>query len=78
MASDIRPHPGAHQAPGIEWRTSSYSGKQGNCVALGSLPGRTVVRDSKDPHGMVLSYARAGMAYFLNAVKDGMFEGRQH
>ena len=39
------------------WRTSSYSGTQGNCVQIAAnLPGTIAVRDSKNPHGPVLTF----------------------
>jgi uncharacterized protein DUF397 len=36
------------------WRTSSYSGGQGNCVEVARKAGRVVVRDTKDRQGPVL------------------------
>jgi hypothetical protein len=41
------------------WRTSSRSGQNGgDCVEVAdNLPGRVLVRDSKDPQGPVLTFA---------------------
>jgi hypothetical protein len=38
------------------WRKSSYSGNGGSdCVEVATRPGTVAVRDSKDPHGPVLT-----------------------
>jgi Domain of unknown function (DUF397) len=37
-----------------EWRTSSYTGTNGNCVEIGSAD-RVMVRDTKDRDGVTLS-----------------------
>ena len=31
----------------INWRKSSYSGDQGNCVEVGNAPAAVLVRDTK-------------------------------
>jgi hypothetical protein len=39
----------------LDWRKSSYSSAQGECVEVATLPdGGRAVRDSKDPAGPVL------------------------
>ena len=53
----------------FRWQKSSYTHANGNCVEL-SLP-RGLIRDSKDPHGPVLS---ADVAAFLRAIKAGRFD----
>lgn len=61
------------QPPGLtQWRKSTYSGYNGNCVEVADLPGGTVgVRDSKAaPGGAVLRFPRADWAAFLATVKD--------
>lgn len=57
----------------LTWVKSSYSGGQGgNCVEVASLPGGgRAVRDSKAPHGPVLSVTSAKWAAFIAAVRDG-------
>ena len=43
----------------VTWRKSSYSGNSGGqCVEVGSAARMIAVRDSKDPDGPVLAFAR--------------------
>lgn len=58
---------------GAAWRKSSYSGSSGNCVEVAELPGGWAVRDSKDPDGPVLEFARAEWDAFLSGCKAGQF-----
>jgi len=53
------------------WRKSSHSGAQGNCVEL-TWPEQdeVAVRNSRDPHGPVLVYARTQLVAFLAGVRD--------
>lgn len=64
-------------APGrshLIWRTSSYSNNGGACVEVArNLPGRVLVRDSKDRTGPVLTLAAGEWQAFLTAVKAGRF-----
>jgi hypothetical protein len=52
----------------LAWRKSSYSGDQGgDCVEVAEIPGATVaVRDSKNPHGPVLTLRPAPFTTFVN------------
>jgi hypothetical protein len=61
----------ADQLDDAVWRKSSRSGAVGNCVEL-AWPGRDVVavRNSRDPHGPVLVYARADLVAFLAGVRN--------
>jgi hypothetical protein len=55
------------------WRTSSYSGGNGGeCVQVAPEPstGRVLVRDSKDPHGPVLTVTAAEWRRFTSYVKQ--------
>lgn len=54
------------------WRRSSYSFSNGNCVEVALLTGGTVgLRDSKDPDGPVLRFARAEFGALIRAVRGG-------
>ncbi|MEU9498638.1 DUF397 domain-containing protein [Streptomyces sp. NPDC048196] len=55
------------------WRRSSHSNPDGaNCVEVrDDAPGLVPVRDSKDPHGPVLTFAGTHWSAFVDAVKDG-------
>lgn len=56
------------------WRTSSYSGGNGECVEVAALGGVVGVRDSKDPTGPVLLVAPGAFTAFVRAVARGEFE----
>ncbi|MFF3869218.1 DUF397 domain-containing protein [Micromonospora sp. NPDC001898] len=51
------------------WRTSTRSSANGgNCVEVaGNLPGRVLVRDSKDVAGPVLAFTPEGWRCFVSA-----------
>ncbi len=53
------------------WRTSSYSGGNGDCVQAASpRPGTIAVRDSADPGGPVLAFTAARWTAFTSALKQ--------
>ncbi|MGP8001535.1 MAG: DUF397 domain-containing protein [Streptosporangiaceae bacterium] len=56
-----------------QWRKSSFSAANGNCVEVAGLAAGVVgVRDSKaGPASPVLQFARADWAAFLASVKGG-------
>lgn len=56
---------------GAIWRKSSRSnGLGGDCVEVAdNLPGVVGVRDSKDPHGPVLTFTPAAWRSFLTYAK---------
>lgn len=53
------------------WRRSSYSNANGgNCVEVSEdLPGTVPVRDSKNPHGPILTFPSASWAAFIASLK---------
>jgi hypothetical protein len=71
MAGDVRNGVPAGRLENPVWRKSSRSGAVGNCVEL-TWPGQDVVavRNSRDPHGPVLVYARADLTAFLSGVRN--------
>jgi hypothetical protein len=58
------------------WRKSSYSGNGGgSCVEVASnLPGIVAVRDSKNPTGPSLAFARETWSEFTESIKHGEFD----
>ncbi|GAA4180525.1 hypothetical protein GCM10022252_03560 [Streptosporangium oxazolinicum] len=55
-----------------EWRTSSLSGQNGQCVEVATnLPGVVAVRDSKDRAGGTLMFAPEVWADFTGAIRNG-------
>jgi hypothetical protein len=57
------------------WFKSSYSGGEGNeCVEVADLHSQVLVRDSKDPHGPVLSFPAGAWTAFVTDVKTGEFD----
>jgi hypothetical protein len=57
----------------LNWRKASYSGTNGGgCVEVASNMPRVVsVRDSKDPHGPVLTLSAATWRSFLAQIRAG-------
>jgi Domain of unknown function (DUF397) len=56
----------------VNFRKSSYSAQQGECVEVASLPdGGRAVRDSKDPDGPVLRFSADEWSAFVRRVKAG-------
>jgi hypothetical protein len=58
------------------WRKSSLSnGNGGACVEVAdNLTGLVAVRDSKDPHGPVLTFSPDQWRAFTGGIKNGEFE----
>ncbi|SCL24322.1 protein of unknown function [Micromonospora rhizosphaerae] len=56
---------------GADWRTSTRSSGNGNCVEVAAVGGRIAVRDSKDRRGPALIFAPAAWAAFVTGV-DGV------
>jgi hypothetical protein len=51
-----------------EWRTSSYTGTNGNCVEAASADG-VMVRDTKDRDGVKLRFTARTWQKFTASVK---------
>jgi Domain of unknown function (DUF397) len=51
------------------WRTSSYSGGQGNCVEVGEAPPGVLVRDTKDRTGPALRFSPAAWRELVARVR---------
>ena len=54
-----------------QWRKSSYSSANGQCVEVADLPAAIAVRDSKDPVGPKLIFTPADWRAFLSTVAEG-------
>jgi Domain of unknown function (DUF397) len=53
----------------VNWRKSSYSYANGNCVEAGNGPEVVAVRDSTDPDGPVLDVSPRAWLEFTEYVK---------
>jgi Domain of unknown function (DUF397) len=51
------------------WRTSSYTGTNGNCVEVAGTGGAVLVRDTKDRDGVALSIPSDAWASFAASLK---------
>ena len=60
----------------LTWRKSSYSNSDGGaCVEVSADFATAVpVRDSKNPHGPVITFTADGWASFVTAVKRGEWD----
>jgi hypothetical protein len=63
-------------ATGTNWRTSSYSTYNGNCVEIGRLDGPIIgVKDTKRyGRGPVLAFTQEEWSAFLSGVKAGEYD----
>lgn len=58
----------------MAWKKSSRSG-EANCVEIGGCACNNVlIRDSKDPDGLILSFDADSFRSFLEGVKVGEFD----
>ncbi len=57
------------------WRKSSHSGaNEGNCVEIATALRLVAVRDSKDPAGPVLAFARTEWRGLVTGIKTGAYD----
>ncbi|MGH3765369.1 MAG: DUF397 domain-containing protein [Pseudonocardiaceae bacterium] len=57
-----------------QWRKSSRSSNQGQCIEVAELPGGTAVRDSKDQDGPALTFTTTEWTAFTAGVRSGNFD----
>jgi hypothetical protein len=53
----------------MNWRKSSYSLSNGNCVEVGTGQAMVAVRDSRDPDGPAIDVSPRAWAEFTEQVK---------
>lgn len=58
----------------LNWRKSARSINAGNCAEIASTAGTVVIRDTKDPYTLVLSYPANSWRSFLDAARTGNFD----
>lgn len=56
-----------------EWRKSSYSSGNGQCVEVAFFNAAVAMRDSKNPTGPALVFTAGEFAAFVHGVRDGEF-----
>lgn len=60
---------GSERLNSAKWRKSSYSGSGGgNCVEV-MCTGTVLIRDSKDPHGIMLTFGPKDWQRFADRLK---------
>jgi hypothetical protein len=52
-----------------DWRTSSYTGGQGNCVEVAQAAPAVMVRDTKDRGGAMIAIPVTAWRGFTDALK---------
>ncbi|TDC77009.1 DUF397 domain-containing protein [Micromonospora sp. KC606] len=53
---------------GANWRTSTRSTGNGNCVEVAAVGARVAVRDSKDRSGPALAFPESAWAAFVTGI----------
>jgi hypothetical protein len=58
-----------------QWRKSTYSANGSTCIEVATeLSGIVAVRDSKNPDGPKLTFAKEAWSEFLQSIKHGEFD----
>ncbi len=57
-----------------EWRKSSFSGKQTNCLEFRTAPDGVEVRNSKRPEAGTIPFTASEWRAFIAGVKNGEFD----
>lgn len=70
----INPTEGGPMYEALKFKKSTFSDQTGGCVEVARDGDLTLVRDSKDPTGPVLSYNRGEWDAFLRGAKAGEFD----
>lgn len=60
----------------MDWKKSSYSSAQGNCVEVAQLRDGVALRDSKNPSGPVLRFSADAWQAFVANIKAGQLGAR--
>lgn len=58
----------------VKWLKSSLSNGQGVCVEVAEIGDEIAVRDSKNPNGPHLRFARSEIAAWIAGCKAGEFD----
>jgi len=58
----------------IHWRKALRSVGNGNCVEVAPVAAGVVVRDSKDPDGLVIRYSQDSWELFTTRAQSGFFD----
>jgi hypothetical protein len=59
---------------GLDWRKSSRSASNGQCVEVAATLDAVAVRDSKDPGGPILQFGTETWREFVGSVRAGAFD----
>jgi hypothetical protein len=62
----------------IVWRKSEASGGSGDCVEVAFDGDSVLVRHSKDPSRLMLSFTRSEWTAFLIGARSGTFDVVEH
>ncbi len=58
----------------LDWRKSSFSGANGDCVEVADAGELIAVRHSKEPEQGTIMYSRSELSAFIRGCKAGEFD----